>query len=163
MSRIRGKDTRPELLVRRFLYAHGYRFRLHVKRLPGTPDIVLRRLCTVILVNGCFWHGHTTADGQPCHLFVMPKTRTDFWQAKITRNQQRDQQVCKRLTAMGWHVIQLWECDLAPAQRQRTLQRLLFTLSQIELHHFPSPSSQPLLEDEPPITSLVADDTELGS
>ena len=63
MSRIRGKDTRPELLVRRFLYAHGYRFRLHVKRLPGTPDIVLRRLCTVILVNGCFWHGHTTADG----------------------------------------------------------------------------------------------------
>lgn len=169
MSRIRSKDTRPELLVRRFLYAHGYRYRLHVKRLPGTPDIVMRRLCTIILVNGCFWHGHTGDDGQPCHLFVMPKTRTDFWQSKISRNQERDQLVRRELTSMGWHVIQIWECDLSPAKRQYTLQRLLVTLSQIELHHFAPPqqattqNTQPTpLDTEEPATKLVADDTELG-
>lgn len=163
MSRIRSKDTRPELLVRHYLYAHGYRYRLHVRRLPGTPDIVMRRLCTVILVNGCFWHGHTLPDGQPCHLFVVPKTRTDFWQAKIDRNQERDLLVRRELTAMGWHVIQIWECELSPSRRQQTLQRLLFTLSQIELHHF-SPnttSNNSLPGAEEPTTLLVADDTEI--
>jgi len=167
MSHIRSKDTRPELLVRRFLFAHGYRFRLHVKRLPGTPDIVMRRLRTVILVNGCFWHGHLTDDGSPCRLFVMPKTRTPFWQAKISRNQERDALVRRELTAMGWHVIQLWECNLSPSLRQHTLQRLLFTLSQIELNHLqpkPEAASQPLslIPDEDASTlSLVADDSEL--
>lgn len=133
MSRIRGKDTKPELMVRRFLYAHGYRFRLHVKRLPGTPDIVMRRLRTVILVNGCFWHGHTLADGTPCRLFVMPRSRREFWEKKIYRNQERDIEVRSKLTSMGWNVISLWECDLQPKVAQMTLQRLLMTLNGIEI------------------------------
>lgn len=117
----------------------------------------------MILVNGCFWHGHTLPDGEACHLFVVPKTRTDFWQAKIDRNQERDQLVRRELTAMGWHVIQIWECELSPSRRQQTLQRLLFTLSQIELHHF-SPnttSNNSLPGAEEPTTLLVADDTEI--
>lgn len=125
MASIKGKNTQPELKVRRFLYAHGFRYRLHVKKLPGKPDIVMRRLHTVIMVNGCFWHGH-----EGCKSFVLPKTNSDFWTAKIARNKERDQRDRDELTRLGWNVITLWECQ---TNSESTLQGLIRTLSQIEL------------------------------
>ena len=145
MSHIRGKDTKPELWVRKYLYAHGFRYRLHVKRLPSSPDIVIRRLRTVILVNGCFWHGHTEPplpspveeeNGEVhCKYFVMPRTRVDFWQTKIERNKARDLEDRNALKLLGWNVIVIWECQLNQAEiREQTLQSLVRTLSQIELN-----------------------------
>lgn len=128
MSHIRGKNTKPELIVRRFLHANGYRFRIHVKRLPGTPDIVMRKYRVAIFVNGCFWHGH---DG--CHLYVLPKSNTEFWQSKVLRNKERDQQTYVQLKAMGWHVIRIWECQLSPKLRHKYLEGLLFTLNHLML------------------------------
>lgn len=158
MAAIRGKDTKPELMVRKYLYAHGYRYRLHEKRLPGTPDIVMRRLRTVILVNGCFWHGHTMSDGTPCRYFVMPKSRSDFWQAKITRNQQRDKESIQALKALGWNVIQIWECQLKTGVGEATLQSLVYTLSQIELAAAnKGPKRYVWLDDDEP-GSRVADE-----
>lgn len=161
MSRIRGKDTRPELLVRRYLYAHGFRYRLHERRLPGRPDIVIRRLHTVIMVNGCFWHGH-----EDCSLFRLPQTRRDFWEAKITRNRSRDLHDREALHALGWNVITLWECQLRPATQQATLQSLVLTLSQIELQlaaRRPSIAPQapvvPYRFDDDAPAAMVADDT----
>ena len=100
MARIKGKDTKPEMIVRRYLHAHGYRYRINVRRLPGTPDIVLRRFRTVIFINGCFWHGH-----EGCRYFVMPKSNTPFWEKKIERNKQRDVEKRIQLRRMGWHTI----------------------------------------------------------
>lgn len=128
MSRIKGKDTKPEMLVRRWLWHQGFRYRLHVRRLPGTPDIVLRRYHTVINVNGCFWHGH-----ENCRLATQPKTHSQYWQDKVRRNRERDEQNRLKLSAMGWYVITLWECDLAKAKRLETLQQLSLTLSRILL------------------------------
>ena len=113
MSSIRSRNTKPEVLVRKYLFAQGLRFRINVRRLPGTPDIVLRKYRTVIFVNGCFWHGH-----EGCRYFVLPKTRTDFWQAKIERNRERDLAERLQLRRMGWHVIQVWECQLKPKNRE---------------------------------------------
>lgn len=107
MSRIRSKNTRPELLVRQFLHSHGYRYRIHDKRLPGSPDIVLPKYRTVIFVHGCFWHGH-----EECKYFKMPSTRTEFWTAKIERNRQRDTESLQHLKRLGWRILLLWECDL---------------------------------------------------
>jgi DNA mismatch endonuclease, patch repair protein len=120
MARIRSRDTRPELRVRHFLWDSGFRYRLHGKALPGKPDIVLSRYKTVIFVHGCFWHGH--AD---CKQFKLPQTRTDFWQAKITRNQERDAAAIGKLQAMGWQVIVIWECELAGSNGRARLVRLL--------------------------------------
>lgn len=128
MQSIRSKNTTPELLVRRFLFAHGFRYRLNVKKLPGTPDIVLRKYRTAIFINGCFWHGHNG-----CRYFVMPKTNTGFWQAKITRNQERDLQRRIDLRKLGWHTITIWECQLKPMTREQTLLGLEKTLCQIYL------------------------------
>lgn len=127
MMQIRSCDTRPEWVVRRFLHAHGFRYRLQVKRLPGKPDIVMRRLGVCIFINGCFWHGH-----EGCRYFVIPKTRTEWWTEKFRRNQERDTRVRKELEALGWRVIIIWECELKPAQREATLQRLLSLLRRIE-------------------------------
>lgn len=107
MSRIRGKATKPELLVRNWLWHHGYRYRLNVKSVPGKPDIVLRRYRTAIFVNGCFWHGH--AD---CGKYTVPKSNTDFWLAKVARNRERDQRNYIILQNAGWNVIIIWECQL---------------------------------------------------
>ena len=107
MSRIRGKATKPELLVRHWLWSHGYRYRLNVKSVPGKPDIVLRKYRTAIFVNGCFWHGH-----EGCSLYSVPKSNTDFWIAKVQRNRERDQQEYKALHDAGWQVIVIWECQL---------------------------------------------------
>lgn len=120
MSHIRGKDTRPEIAVRKGLFAAGFRYRLNVRSLPGTPDIVLRKYHTVVFVNGCFWHGH-----EGCRYYVLPKTNSRFWAAKIERNRRRDSAVQARLQALGWRVIVLWECELNTAQKLRsTLEAL---------------------------------------
>lgn len=161
MSHIRAKDTKPELIVRKYLFAHGYRYRLHEKRLPGKPDIVLKRLHTVILINGCFWHGHVLDNGINCKYFVMPKSRTEFWQTKITRNQQRDKEERLSLTSLGWNVIQIWECQLKSGVRESTLQSLLLTLSRIELLvlRCQMPNLYDYTEYSP--SSMVADDSEI--
>ena len=132
MSAISSKDTRPEMIVRRWLWMRGFRYRLHNPRLPGHPDIVLRKYRTCIFVNGCFWHGH---DG--CRFFKMPKTNTAFWEAKIKRNKERDHQRKLELAEMGWHTITVWECDLKPSKREHTLLSLEYTLMHIFLkdHH----------------------------
>lgn len=106
MSGIRSRNTRPELLVRRLLHRMGFRFRLHVRTLPGTPDLVLARYHAVIFVHGCFWHGHA------CPLFRLPATRTDFWRDKISRNQKNDRKNRDALRASGWRVATVWECAL---------------------------------------------------
>ena len=124
MAAIRGKNTKPELLVRHELHSRGYRYRLHVKSLPGTPDIVLPRFNAVVLVNGCFWHGHN------CDLFKWPKTREEFWHEKISGTQTRDIENWKRLTAEGWRVAVLWQCSLGSKTRlQETISDLEIWLS----------------------------------
>ena len=128
MSRIKSKDTKPELIVRHYLHAHGYRYRINVKRLPGTPDIVLRKYRTVIFINGCFWHGH-----EGCKHFVMPKSNSQFWEKKIERNKQRDIEKRGQLRRLGWHTIIIWGCELLPKNRLTTLQALEQTLNKIFL------------------------------
>jgi len=107
MSRIRGKDTKPEETVRKYLFSLGFRYRKNDKRLPGTPDIVLPKYRTVIFVNGCFWHGH-----EGCKYFVWPKNNAEFWKSKITNNIQRDHNNIQLLIDQGWNVITVWECEL---------------------------------------------------
>ncbi|MEI9917364.1 MAG: very short patch repair endonuclease [Bacteroidota bacterium] len=107
MSRIRSKNTKPEMIVRKYLHARGYRFRLHVKDLPGKPDIVLKKYRTAIFIHGCFWHGH-----EGCKYFVVPKTRTDWWMKKIARNRSNDQQAKEDLVRLNWRVMELWECEI---------------------------------------------------
>ena len=107
MSRIRGKNTRPEELVRKFLFRHGFRFRKNVKQLPGCPDIVLPKYRTVIFVNGCFWHVH-----EGCSKFVWPSSNEDFWRNKLLENKKRDQENFLKLSEMGWKVLIVWECEL---------------------------------------------------
>lgn len=128
MAAIRGKDTKPELLVRKFLFSRGFRYRLNHPRLPGHPDIVLRKYRTVIFVNGCFWHGH-----ENCRYFRLPKTNVDFWKNKIERNRERDKEEQHRLAEMGWHCVTVWECQLKPKVRARTLESLAYTLNHIFL------------------------------
>ena len=107
MSRIRGKNTKPEILVRKGLHARGFRFRLQDKRLPGRPDLVLSKYGVAIMVNGCFWHGH-----KGCRYATKPKSNEEFWEAKIARNRHRDEVTNAHLEALGWHVITVWECEL---------------------------------------------------
>ena len=107
MSRIRGKNTKPEILVRKGLHARGFRFRLHNKKLPGSPDIVLPKYGVAIMVNGCFWHGH-----KGCRYATKPKTNVGFWETKIARNRHRDEVTNAHLEALEWHVITVWECEL---------------------------------------------------
>lgn len=128
MSAIRSKDTTPEILVRKFLFSRGFRYRLNHSRLPGHPDIVLRKYRTVIFVNGCFWHGH-----EGCKYFVLPKTNVAFWQTKIERNKLRDMEERQKLTDMGWHCIVVWECQLKPKVRQQTLEALELILYRLYL------------------------------
>ena len=112
MSRIRGKNTKPEILVRQGLHARGFRFRLHNKKLPGSPDIVLPKYGVAIMVNGCFWHGH-----KGCRYATKPKTNVEFWEAKIAKNRHRDEVTEAHLQALGWHVITIWECELRPSSQ----------------------------------------------
>lgn len=149
MSAIRSKNTRPEMLVRRFLFSRGFRYRLNVSSLPGRPDIVLRKYKTVIFVNGCFWHGH-----EYCKYFILPKTNIPFWKNKIERNRSRDKKVQRQLAAMGWHCITVWECQLKKSVREKTLESLAFTLNHIYLEDrlvkpYSLPDEESLVAAEP--------------
>ena len=128
MASIRSANTKPEILVRKYLWKRGFRYRLNNPRLPGHPDIVLRKYRTCVFVNGCFWHGH---DG--CKYFRMPKTNTDFWEKKIKRNKERDKEEQQQLAKMGWHCITVWECELKPKVREQTLRALAYTINHIYL------------------------------
>lgn len=123
MSRIRGKNTKPEEIVRKYLFSHGFRYRKNDKRLPGTPDIVLPKYKTVIFVNGCFWHGHAQ-----CKYYVLPQSNTEFWTTKINANIIRDSKKQIQLEELGWHVITIWECQLKPKIRENSLQELRMKL-----------------------------------
>lgn len=111
MSRIRGSNTKPEVWVRKGLFALGFRYRLHRRDLPGRPDLILPRYNAVIFVNGCFWHGHE------CHLFRLPATRTDFWRSKIEMNRTRDTRNVEKLCLLGWRVLVIWECAIRGSTR----------------------------------------------
>jgi len=126
MSQIKGKDTKPEMLVRKFLFANGFRYRLHEKKLPGKPDIVLPKLKTVVFIHGCYWHGH-----ENCKYFVLPKTRTDWWLQKINGNKELDLKNSFRLADKGWTIITIFECELKPAKRDATLLQLIENLNNI--------------------------------
>ena len=128
MSCIRGKDTKPEIIVRKYLWSHGFRYRLNHPQLPGKPDIVMRKYRTCIFINGCFWHGH-----EGCRYFTIPKTNTDFWVNKIEHNKERDLEVQNQLAEMGWHCITIWECELKSDRKIETLRALVFTLTKVFL------------------------------
>lgn len=132
MARIKGRDTKPELIVRRYLYSRGYRYRKNVRGLPGTPDIVMRKYRVAIFVHGCFWHGHD-ADSR------IPDSNREFWQAKIERNKARDRRDKERLISMGWSVITIWECQLKPSLRRQTLSGLEYYINHnfLRLHSLP--------------------------
>lgn len=130
MGKIRGKDTRPELLVRRYLHGQGFRYRLHSKNLPGRPDIVLPKYRTVVEVRGCFWHQH----GAGCSIGTgMPRTNTSFWTPKLERNKERDLSTQKELQAAGWRVLVIWECELKRATRGAALYKLTSAILEAEL------------------------------
>lgn len=123
MSRIRSTNSKPEELVRKYLFSKGLRYRKNVKKLPGKPDIVLSKYKTIVFVNGCFWHAH-----QGCRYFVMPKSNTEYWNEKIDRNIQRDKLVYRQLSEAGWNVIIVWECELKKAKRENTLEYLYYNI-----------------------------------
>ena len=167
MAAIHSKDTKPEMIVRRGLWSRGFRYRLNSPKLPGHPDLVLRKYRTCIFVNGCFWHGHgvelkidnscvsLVASGKAerkienSECCKIPNTNREFWVAKIRRNQERDIEEQKRLAEMGWHCITIWECELNPKKREETLRSLVYTLNKIWLDdHQAVVTSYPKLEEE---------------
>ena len=161
MAAIRGKDTKPEMIVRRGLWKRGFRYRLNHKRLPGHPDLVLRKYRTCIFVNGCFWHGHRSLTPNPSpkgegseyiltdsECCKIPKTNREFWVNKIRRNKERDIEDQKRLAAMGWHCITVWECELKPKKREETLESLAYTLNHIYLQDHQIPQPYKALDEE---------------
>ena len=200
MVAIRSKDTKPEMIVRRGLWKRGFRYRLNHKRLPGHPDLVLRKYRTCIFVNGCFWHGHGVAlpqiaDGRSkmedviknSECCKIPKTNREFWVAKIRRNKERDKEEQKKLAAMGWHCITVWECELTEqrvqndagissaesrgkktegqlkplTKREQTLDSLAFTLNHIWLQdHQAKTVSYPKLEEESIQMPMAAEEIE---
>ena len=123
MSHIKGKETEPEIIVRKYLFSRGLRYRKNVKKLPGTPDIVLKKYKTVIFVNGCFWHMH-----EGCKYFVWPQDNAEFWRKKLFANKERDEREQIELARLGWNVIVVWECELKKDKREATLQKLVATL-----------------------------------
>lgn len=179
MAAIRGKDTKPEIIVRKYLWRHGFRYRLNHRGLPGKPDIVLRRYRTCIFVNGCFWHGHNLAlseevqgdskvqEVQSSDCCKIPTSNREFWLRKMARNQERDLEVQHRLARMGWHSITIWECELKDnrtlqpgekSKRERTLESLLYTLNRIYLQDH-RVKTYVIADDEP--QRMVADESEV--
>ena len=151
MAAIHSKDTKPEMIVRKGLWSRGFRYRLNSPKLPGHPDLVLRKYRTCIFVNGCFWHGHEGC----CKI---PKTNRAFWVAKIRRNQERDIEEQKRLAEMGWHCITIWECELKPSKRESTLKSLAYTLNQIWLEdHQVKAKPYPAIEEEDSMLKAAED------
>ena len=177
MAAIRSKDTKPEMIVRKGLWSRGFRYRLNYKRLPGHPDLVLRKYRTCIFVNGCFWHGHNIKPTpQPLpkkegEVFVgdeeiensvcckIPKTNRDFWVAKIRRNKERDKEEQRKLAEMGWHCITVWECELNSKQREQTLDSIAFTLNHIWLQdHGVKSVPYPKVEEDNMQMPMAAED-----
>ena len=154
MAAIRGKNTKPEMIVRKGLWSRGFRYRLNSPKLPGHPDLVLRKYRTCIFINGCFWHGHDAVlrqaqEPQSSECCKIPKTNREFWVAKIRRNQERDIEEQRRLAEMGWHCITVWECELKPSKREATLKSLAFTLNKIWLEdHAAIGMPYPKMEEE---------------
>ena len=162
MAAIHAKDTKPEIIVRRWLWANGYRYRLNHPRLPGKPDIVMRKYRTCIFVNGCFWHGHNVMYDVRCkteeiiessECCKIPKTNREFWVNKIRRNKERDKEEQRKLAAMGWHCITVWECELKPSKREETLESLAYTLNKIFLQdrtvkQYEIPEEEPMMAAE---------------
>lgn len=126
MSRIKGKNTKPEIKVRKFLFSKGYRYRINVKSLPGSPDIVLSKYKIAIFVNGCFWHGHTS-----CKKYVIPKTNTEWWLNKIMSNKERDLQKETALKELGWNVFVIWECGLLNKVFLETMEALILKIEKV--------------------------------
>ncbi len=124
MSQIKATDTKPEMVVRKYLHSKGFRYRLHVKDLPGKPDLVLPMYKTVIFVHGCFWHAH-----EECKYFKLPKTRTEWWYGKLNSNKARDEKHYQELKGMNWNVIVIWECKLNPKMQEETLNKLVNQLT----------------------------------
>ena len=122
MARIKSKDTKPEWIVRRYLYSKGYRYRKNVKKLPGSPDIVLRKYGVAIFIHGCFWHGHSV-DGH------IPLSNSDYWRNKIEKNQERDKLNKQKLLSLGWAVIVVWECQLKSSKREQTLKEIEYYIN----------------------------------
>lgn len=120
MSRIKGKNTKPEILVRKFLFSNGFRYKLNDKKLPGTPDLVFPRYKKVMFINGCFWHGH-----EGCKYFVVPKTRTEWWLNKINGNKRKDEESIRDLKNKGWDIIVVWECELKSSLKNATLNSII--------------------------------------
>lgn len=125
MSRIRSRDTKPEKKVRQSLFRSGFRFRVNVKTLPGTPDIVLPKYRTVIFINGCFWHGH-----KGCKYYTTPETNTDFWVDKVRKNKERDALNNQRLESLSWNIVTIWECELKNKVFDTTMERVVSELQQ---------------------------------
>ena len=168
MAAIRGKDTKPEMIVRWDLWRRGFRYRLNSPKLPGHPDLVLRKYRTCIFVNGCFWHGHHVTlnmknetlniDNSEC--CKIPQTNREFWVAKIRRNQERDIEEQKRLAEMGWHCITIWECELKPSKREATLKSLVYTLNKIWLEdHQVVSKPYPEIEEEEGMLKAAEDES----
>jgi len=138
MAAIHSKDTKPEMIVRKWLWSRGFRYRLNSARLLGRPDLVLKKYRTCIFVNGCFWHGHNVplpiVENSEC--CKIPQTNREFWVAKIRRNKERDNEDQKKLAEMGWHCITVWECELKTSKREQTLKSLAFTLNKIWLEDY---------------------------
>lgn len=165
MAAIRGKDTKLELIVRRGLWKRGFRYRLNHKRLPGHPDLVLRKYRTCIFVNGCFWHGHLVDMQEPknSECCKIPKTNRDFWVAKIRRNKERDREEQRTLAKMGWHCITVWECELKPQKREETLDSIAFTLNHIWLQdHGAKSIPYPKQEEENMQMPMAAEDIDMS-
>ena len=181
MAAIRSKDTKPEMIVRRGLWRRGFRYRLNYARLPGHPDLVLKKYRTCIFVNGCFWHGHNlrdaqnvqcTMDNERCNVkddglessacCKIPRTNREFWVAKIRRNKIRDKEDQRRLAAMGWHCITVWECELVARKREETLDSIAFTLNHIWLQdHGAKATPYPQHEEEDMQMPMAAEENEL--
>ncbi|MDR3060186.1 MAG: very short patch repair endonuclease [Prevotella sp.] len=134
MSKVKSRNTKPEIIVRKFLFSKGFRYRINVKTLYGTPDIVLKKYKTVIFINGCFWHGH-----EVCNKYKSPKTNPKFWDDKINRNRERDIKTKQLFVGAGWNVITIWECMLNKKNGENTLNELSLTLSKIILNKYKIP------------------------
>ena len=129
MSQIKGKDTKPEMLVRKFLFSKGFRYRLNVSDLPGKPDIVLPKYKSIIFINGCFWHGH-----ENCRYFVIPKTRAEWWMSKINGTKLRDRKTADSLTLLGWRVFVIWTCELKNNELQRLRELVVEINDGLKVH-----------------------------
>ena len=168
MSHIHSKGTKPELRVRRWLWAHGYRYRLNVKSVPGKPDIVMRPYRTAIFVNGCFWHGHNVtmtaendeksiANSSCCKI---PSTNREFWVKKIRRNQERDQENYRVLQENGWHIIVVWECQLTAKRLEHTMREVELLLNDNMLSRYKRRPPKPYAtDDDAPLPMAAEEET----